>query len=764
MESAPVAGLLLLTATVLVFALRRQRQQAGQGGTGLITVLFFFSGFPALIYQIVWQRALFVIYGVNVQSVAVVVSAFMLGLGFGSLAGGRLSSALPRYGIVMFGVCELGVAGFGLGSLRIFRWTAEHTAGAGLGLTILFSFLLLIVPTMLMGATLPLLVEDLVRSSRNVGNSVAILYFANTLGSAFACYLCAEFVLQNFGQSGSVTIAACLNLVVGTVACLFGRNRQSSTEAAREVETAHCLSEPGLPLTVAMLIAALAGFIALGFEIEWFRVLALGSADRAPAFALLLATYLSGIAAGSYVAEKLTENKSPVVVINTIGLLLLGAGTLSVYLPPLVAQISWKNYPLMSSAPAFFLVAGLLGSVLPLLCRLAVSAGAFSGRQVSVIYVSNIAGSTLGSLVVGFLLMEFFGLQQIALRLALLAVLAGTLVLLFSTGRARIPPIGKLAVAAAALAAILFSSPLYSNLFGRLIFGRKAAMVGYMAQVVENRNGVIAVTQAGRIMGEGVHDGYFNVDPLHDKNLIFRAYALGLFDPIPKKALLIGLSSGSWAQVTVNNPQNENVDIVEINPGYLHLIAQYPMVRSLPRNPKVRIYIDDGRRWLLAHPEARYDLVLINTSFFWRDHSSNLLSADFLRLVKLHLYPGGVLYYNATDSADVMATGLHVFRFGIRVMSFLAVSDSPFLVDKARWLQMLREYKIDGQLVFDPQNPNAERMLAAYAMLADRLHVLSQNKGLEDGDATALGSRPQHIITDDNMGAEWANINGADWR
>src|SRR5580698_10275261 len=75
-------------------------------------VLFFFSGFPALIYQIVWQRALFVIYGVNVQSVAVVVSAFMLGLGLGSLAGGRLSAAFPRHGIVIFGVCELGVAVF----------------------------------------------------------------------------------------------------------------------------------------------------------------------------------------------------------------------------------------------------------------------------------------------------------------------------------------------------------------------------------------------------------------------------------------------------------------------------------------------------------------------------------------------------------------------------------------------------------------------------------------------------------------------------
>jgi predicted membrane-bound spermidine synthase len=765
MESAPVAALLLLTATVLAFALRRQRQQTGQSGTGLITVLFFFSGFPALIYQIVWQRALFVIYGVNVQSVAVVVSAFMLGLGLGSLAGGRLSAAFPRHGIVIFGICELGVAIFGLGSLRVFHWAAEYTAGANLGLTILFSFLLLIVPTMLMGATLPLLVEQLVRSSGDVGRSVAILYFANTLGSAFACYLCAEYVLLNFGQSGSVTLAACLNLVVGTVAYWYGRRESSRpVESNPLTKTAISTAQRGLPLGVAMSIAGLAGFIALGFEIEWFRVLALGSADRAPAFALLLSTYLSGIAAGSYATEKLTDGKSPVAVANTIGMMLLSAGAFSVYLPPLVAQLSWKNYALMASAPAFFVTAGLLGSVFPLLCRVAVSADTDSGRHVSLIYLANILGAALGSLVVGFILMDDFGLKQIAIQLGLLAGLAGTLVLLFSPGRLRTPSLGKLCAVAVALAAILFSSPLYFNLFGRLIFGRKAAMVGHMAHVVENRNGVIAVTADGRVMGEGVHDGYFNVDPLHDKNMIFRAYALGLFDAMPRKTLLIGLSSGSWAQVAINQPHIESMDIVEINPGYLRLIAGYPMVSSLLTNPKVHISIDDGRRWLLAHPEARYDLVLMNTSFFWRDHSSNLLSSDFLRLVKMHLNPGGVLYYNATASAEVMATALHVFRYGIRVMNFLAVSDSPFAVDKERWLQELREYRIDGRLMFDPQNPKTKEILTAYAALADSRLGRSQGADIEDGDALAVRIGKRRIITDDNMGEEWANVNGADWR
>jgi spermidine synthase len=187
MESAPVAAVLSLDFFLLIAVLIGARSSANRLQSALVAGLFFCSGFPALIYQIIWQRALFAIYGVNVQSVAVVVSAFMLGLGIGSFAGGGLSARYPRHGIVIFGICELGVAAFGLISLRLFHRAAQYTAGSGLAATVVFSFLLLIVPTMLMGATLPLLVEQLVRGARSVGYSVATLYFVNTLGSAVAC-------------------------------------------------------------------------------------------------------------------------------------------------------------------------------------------------------------------------------------------------------------------------------------------------------------------------------------------------------------------------------------------------------------------------------------------------------------------------------------------------------------------------------------------------------------------------------------------------
>src|SRR6185503_1592083 len=171
------------------------------------------------------------------------------------------------------------------------------------------------------------------------------------------------------------------------------------------------------------------------------------------------------------------------------------------------------------------------------------------------------------------------------------------------------------------------------------------------------------------------------IDPLNDTNNIFRAFAVAAIHPNPRHVMVIGLSSGSWTQVLVNNQHVQETTVVEINPGYLPLIRQRPIVASLLRNPKVHIEIDDGRRWLVAHPEARFDLILMNTTFHWRANNTNLLSVEFLQLARKHLNPGGVLYYNTTNSARVQLTGATVFPFALRIANFIAVSDSPIRFD-----------------------------------------------------------------------------------
>jgi len=194
----------------------------------VIWLVFFLSGFAALLYQLVWQRALFAIYGINIESVTMVVTAFMLGLGLGSLAGGALSKDPKRPVLVLFSIVEAGIGTFGLLSLGLFRAVGSATLGLSPAMTACVTFALVLVPTMLMGGTLPLLVAHDVRASGNVGRSVGMLYFVNTLGSALASLAAAVFLMGALGQAGTVHVAAALNFTVAAAIYAYYRRSQRS--------------------------------------------------------------------------------------------------------------------------------------------------------------------------------------------------------------------------------------------------------------------------------------------------------------------------------------------------------------------------------------------------------------------------------------------------------------------------------------------------------------------------------------------------------
>jgi predicted membrane-bound spermidine synthase len=189
----------------------------------VLQVIFFVSGFAALLYQVVWQRSLYAIYGINIESVSVVVTAFMLGLGIGSFVGGALSKRRAFPCILVFSLAELAIGLFGCFSLGLFRLVGSVTLGAPPIGTALATFLLVLLPTMLMGGTLPLLVAHRVRASRNVGRSVGSLYFVNTLGSALASAAAPLVMMGSLGQTVTVRVAAVLNLLVSVSAFVLSR-------------------------------------------------------------------------------------------------------------------------------------------------------------------------------------------------------------------------------------------------------------------------------------------------------------------------------------------------------------------------------------------------------------------------------------------------------------------------------------------------------------------------------------------------------------
>jgi len=183
----------------------------------VLYVIFFVSGLAALLYQLLWQRALFGIYGTNTESVTIVVAAFMLGLGLGSVAGGKLSKILKYPLPVVFGLLELFTGVYGFVSLELFYWVGSYTAGVSVLMAGILAFLLVVFPTSLMGATFPILVAYVVKQTNDVGRSVGTLYFVNTLGSAAACFIASVYLFNALGMRGSVFFAAILDVLIGVL-------------------------------------------------------------------------------------------------------------------------------------------------------------------------------------------------------------------------------------------------------------------------------------------------------------------------------------------------------------------------------------------------------------------------------------------------------------------------------------------------------------------------------------------------------------------
>ncbi len=192
----------------------------------ILSFLFFFSGCAALIYQVIWQRMLFTIFGVDLESVTIIVSVFMFGLGVGALIGGVLADRFTTRLLSLYIGIELGVAIFGFLSPEIITTMGAALASSSEFVTALACFFILAIPTILMGATFPILVTHVYAVDKNIGRSVGGLYFFNTLGGALGAYFAGFVLLYSMDLYGAVARAADINLVIALVALLIFRGRK----------------------------------------------------------------------------------------------------------------------------------------------------------------------------------------------------------------------------------------------------------------------------------------------------------------------------------------------------------------------------------------------------------------------------------------------------------------------------------------------------------------------------------------------------------
>jgi spermidine synthase len=688
---------------------------------GLLLALFFTSGFVALLYQVIWQRFLGLVSGVDLYSVTLVVAVFMLGMGLGSVAGGRLADRLqPSQLLVVFAVAELVVAACALASapvyLGVFYKLAARTAASSPLLAVLATSTLL-VPTFCMGVTLPVLSKAVVESPREASDRIAGLYGWNTLGAAAGAWVGSAYLVRSLGYEQSLKVGAGLNILCACAAALLAwrlksrlapaSNRMSDIEQ-QPVASAHVQ----WPWAVWPAVYATSGFIALGLEMAWFRMLGVALKSTAYTFPLLLGFYLTGVACGSLVGRKIgSVLRRPLdwflAAQAGIGLwaglsvaLLLwavrnleGFAVARRYLgsyEPIefmfnFGDMGWPQLALYVLVPAWLILPPtfLMGVSFAWLQQGTQSNLARLGRRVGFLQAANIFGSTMGVLVVGVILIDRLGTPG-TLRLLTLCS-AGFLTLLASSvlaHRSRAMRTGAIAaglvLAVAAAAAIPSGASFWAQFH--------AAPTNRFVHV-EDATGLAVITARSERFDSAV----VYVNGIGQSRLpfggdhTFLGLVPALLHPAPRRVAIIGLGSGDTAYSAGGRLETESLECIDVIGGEVETLRWFarrttdPGTTALLTDPRFRFIVGDGRRYVMQNPPT-FDIIEADALRPSSAYSGNLYSLEYFQLLRQRLAPGGFAVTWA-PTARIVRTFLSVFPHVVEISPMIVGSNDPIEFD-----------------------------------------------------------------------------------
>lgn len=622
-------------------------------------LLLFASGAAGLIYQVLWIKQLSLVVGVEVHAVTIAVSAFFGGLAIGGWVLGLRADRAMRP-LRLYAWIELAVAALALAATLAlahaaapFAWLQSHAGPLAWALPML----LVGVPAAAMGGTLPVLMRALAPASGRVGGQGARLYAANTAG-AIAGTLLAGFVLIAWlGVTGSASAGAGLNVLAALGACTLERlARVGATRVAVELAPSPADREGRL----ALVLYALAGGIALGYEVVWSQAIVQFLSTRAYAFAIVLATYLCGLVLGSALAARGADRvRDPWAV---FAWLIAGAGLVALleiawlgpWLPQWQARVSgWvaqAGGELLAATCAGFAVAALaivflptllLGAAFPFVLRLSVDNWRV-GAGVGAVLALNTLGGIAGTLLAGFVLVPRLGVVP---ALSLLAVAACAVALAAAAlgggfrSRARwaVPMLAAGTLAAAALAPA-----------DRLAVLLTQSRGGELAFYEESRGATVAVVEQGRGQNRFRRLYIQGVSNSGDTMTSLRYMRLQALLPLiihrgtPRSALVIGLGTGITAGALLPYPGLERRVVAELLPAVVRAAPHFHGNYGVTTDPRVDIRLRDGRRELLQSAQ-QYDLITLEPPPPSAAGVVNLYSTDFYRLAASRLQPGGLV-------------------------------------------------------------------------------------------------------------------------
>jgi len=650
-----------------------------------IFLCFFFSGAAGLIYQVAWGKALGLIFGHTVYAIATVLAVFMAGLAVGSAYLGSWNEQHARP-IALYGWVELAVAAtgalslVGLGGVRSMYVAAYPMIGSAPPLLLFVRFfgaaVVLFLPTFLMGGTLPILVRGLTRREGELAASISRLYWVNTLG-AVAGTLAAGFLLvPTIGLRRTIACAVILNVAAGLVALRISGPAVAADTAAES--TANLAAPPAA--TEGHLTSTARGFLffafgvvgatAIAYEIAWTRLLATILGSSTYAFTLMLATFLAGIVIGSMIFEAWFARAKQVSLANFArtqtwtGFAALVFLALFQRIPaavPPILRLTHESFgglvfaQFVTSALAMLPAAIIFGFNFPAVAVLLagiVRSGPSHSATVGRAYAANTIGAIVGAAATGFWLIPTLGSFRVV------GLIAGINLVLAIALELYCKPPGRLALAANAVALFLVAvctlSPLFYNralasfstvLYWKIKQGKQLSLAETASTydfpfVADGLNASIAVIRTENYIALTTNGKVDASD--HDASTQILVGHLGaVFDPAPRRVLIIGFGSGMTVSAVARHPEVQRIDCVEIEPA---VIQAAPYLRKLNRDvlsdPRVHIVLDDARNFLLTSPD-QYDLIISEPSNPWIAGIASLFTQEYYVAVRRHLSAGG---------------------------------------------------------------------------------------------------------------------------
>jgi spermidine synthase len=650
----------------------------------------------ALIYQVMWLRMLALVFGVTVYAASTVLASFMAGLALGSYSAGRVAGRL-RSPLLVFGLIEIGIGATAFATPALLAvakdiWIATQPSLPASLPVITFArfaaaFAVLIVPTTLMGATLPVVMESALVKDRAVASRIGLLYAANTAGAIVGALTAGFYLVSHIGIEGSFKIAALTNATIGLLAIALAWARRPATATDRTADHGHepvVLDASATPAAQRAVLwtFALSGLLSLAIEIVWFRMLVVFLRPTAYAFTIMLAAVLAGIAIGSAVATPLLRRRGPWLAILTVVQLLIAITAVLSFnsltqlqaagerFAPVIVGLGIDPYLapiLVACLMAMLPTTLLLGFAFPIGLSLWAAQSTDPARRIGSFYSLNVLGAIGGSIASGFLLLPTLGSRGSLIAIASLA-LVSSVMLALTQWRARpnfagfVLFVGPVAFGMSALnAADPFAIADRQLHRGERIVWREE---GIQTTVAVHERGA-----GGRPMRILYLDGMHQSDDLASSAFVHhRIGALPvMLHPNPRRALVVGLGGGATPGA-VAHFEGVAVDVVELSDAVVQGARFFNHINfDLLQRPNATLRVDDGRNFLLT-TRQRYDVITADIILPRHAGAGALYAKEYFELVRGALAEGGLaLQWNGAETVTpykmIMRTFMSVFPY-----------------------------------------------------------------------------------------------------